>query len=109
MKNWNFGIIGAGMVADIHAKAIQSIKNASLIGVCSSDPVKAQKFAEKYNCNPFLNYGAMLRSGEIDIVTVATPSGHHMEPTIEAARNGKHVICEKPLEISLERIDKMID
>lgn len=51
----------------------------------------------------------MLRSGEIDIVTIATPSGHHMEPAVEAARYGKHVICEKPPEISLERIDKMID
>jgi len=51
----------------------------------------------------------MLHSEDIDIVTVATPSGHHMEPAIEAARCGKHVICEKPLEITLERIEKMIE
>jgi predicted dehydrogenase len=57
----------------------------------------------------FLNYGEMLRSSDIDIVTVATPSGNHMEPAVEAARYGKHVLCEKPLEISLERIDRMIE
>jgi UDP-N-acetyl-2-amino-2-deoxyglucuronate dehydrogenase len=108
MKNWNFGIIGAGMIADIHAKAIQSLDNAKLIGVCSSNPERARQLAEKYNCKPFLNYGEMLRSAEIDIVTIATPSGNHMEPAIEAARQGKHVLCEKPLEISLERIDQMI-
>jgi len=109
MKYWNFGIIGSGMVADIHAKAIQNIENARLAGVCSSDPLNAGKFAEKHNCKAFLNYEEMLRSEDIDIVTIASPSGNHMEPVIEAARNGKHVICEKPLEISLERIDKMVD
>ena len=51
----------------------------------------------------------MVKSDEIDIVTIATPSGFHMEPTIAAAQAGKHVICEKPLEITLERIDAMID
>lgn len=97
------------MIADIHAKAIQNIDNATLVGVCSSDPLKAEKFAEKYKLKAFVNYEEMLHSGDIDIVTVATPSGCHMEPAIEAARCGKHVICEKPLEISLERIEKMIE
>ena len=109
MKNWNFGIIGTGMIADIHAKAIQNIDNATLVGVCSSDPLKARKFAEKYKLEAFANYEEMLQSEDIDIVTVATPSGHHMEPAIQAARCGKHVICEKPLDISLERIEKMIE
>lgn len=109
MKTWNFGIIGAGMIASVHAKAIANISNARLAGVCSSDPAKARKLADEYNCKVFQNYSEMLASDDIDIVTVATPSGHHMEPAIEAARNGKHVICEKPLEISLERIDKMIE
>ncbi len=51
----------------------------------------------------------MLKSKEIDIVTIATPSGLHKEPAIAAAKAGKHVICEKPLEITLQRIDAMID
>jgi predicted dehydrogenase len=51
----------------------------------------------------------MFQSAEIDIIAIATPSGAHMDPAIEAARYGKHVICEKPLEISLDRIDKMIE
>ena len=109
MKIWNFGIIGAGLIADFHAKAIQNIRNARLTGICSSNPDKARKLAEKYNCKIFKDYEEMLRSGEIEVVTIATPSGAHMEPTIEAALYGKHVICEKPLEISLERIDKMIE
>ena len=109
MKTWNFGIIGAGMIADFHAKAIENIKIARLIGFCGSNSEKTRILAEKYNCKIFSNYEEMLSSDEIEIVTIATPSGTHMEPAIESARRGKHVLCEKPLEISLERIDKMIE
>jgi len=109
MKVWNFGIIGAGLIADFHAKAIQSLDNARLTGVCGTNQKKAGALAEKYNCTKYDNYSDMLRSGDIDVVTIATPSGAHLEPVVEAAKYGKHVICEKPLEISLDRIDTMID
>ena len=108
MKIWKFGIIGAGLIADFHAKAIQSLPNARLIGICGSNPVKVSLLASKYSCKAFMNPQELLNTSEIEIVTVATPSGAHMEPSIEAARFGKHVICEKPLEISLSRIDRMI-
>jgi len=108
MKIWNFGIIGTGMIADFHAQAIQSLGNARLVGVCGSDSAKADIFAQKFDCKAFSNYSEMLRSDEIDIVTIATPSGNHMDPTVEAAQQGKHVLCEKPMEISLDRIDAMI-
>lgn len=108
MKIWNFGIIGAGLIADFHAKAIQSLDNARLVGICGTNQEKAQKLAEKYNCKKYNDYSEMLNADVIDVVTIATPSGAHMEPAIEAAKCGKHVICEKPLEINLDRIDKMI-
>ena len=109
MKIWNFGIIGAGAVAAFHARAIQDIPNVKLIGFCDSGSGRAMKLAEKFTCKTFPNYQAMVRSDEIDIVTVATPSGFHQEPTVAAAESGKHAICEKPLEISLARIDAMIE
>ncbi len=108
MKVWNFGIIGAGLIADFHAKAIQSLDNAKLFGICGTNQEKAQRLAEKYNCKKFNNYSDLLQSENIDLVTIATPSGAHLEPAIEAAKCGKHVICEKPLEITLDRIDSMI-
>ncbi len=109
MKIWNFGIIGAGLIADFHAKAIKSLKNARLTGICGSNQVKVAGLSEKYECRAFSGVDEMLSSPDIDIVTIATPSGAHMEPTVEAARHGKHVICEKPLEISLSRIERMIN
>ena len=109
MKNWNFGIIGAGLIADFHAKAIDDIPQAKLVGFCDIVSERAEKLADKYSCRAFGSYEDMLGSKEIDIITIATPSGLHMEPAVAAAQAGKHVICEKPLEITLERIDAMID
>jgi len=108
MKIWKFGIIGAGLIADFHARAIQSLPNARLVGICGTNLQKVKSLSEKYGCMAYSDCAALLGS-EIDIVTIATPSGAHMEPAIKAAQNGKHVICEKPLEISLDRIDHMID
>jgi UDP-N-acetyl-2-amino-2-deoxyglucuronate dehydrogenase len=109
MKTWNFGIIGAGMIADFHAKAIQHLPNARLVGFYGTNPAKSKALAVKYGCRFFESSKELLESDDIDIVTIATPSGAHMEPAIEAARRGKHVLCEKPLDISLDRIDKMIE
>lgn len=109
MKTWNFGIAGAGLIADFHARAIKDIPNAKLIACYGRTLDKAKKLADKFDAKAFGSYEEMLKSEEIDIVTIATPSGFHMEPTIAAAQAGKHVICEKPLEVTLERIDAMID
>jgi UDP-N-acetyl-2-amino-2-deoxyglucuronate dehydrogenase len=109
MKTWNFAIVGAGLIADFHARAIADIPNAKLLACCDTIAARAQKLADKYRCKPFASCQEMLKNKEIDIVTIATPSGAHLEPAVAAAKAGKHVICEKPLEITLERIDAMID
>jgi len=111
MKTWNFGIVGAGLIADFHARAIADIPNAKLVGCCDIIFSRAKELADKFGGKAFGSYEDMLKSEEIDmdIVTIATPSGAHMEPTIAAARAGKHVICEKPLDVTLERIDAMVD
>jgi len=96
------------MIADFHAKAINEIPHARLVGCCDSGSGRAKKLTDKYSCRVFSNYQELVKSDQINIVTIATPSGFHMEPTVAAAKAGKHVICEKPLEITLERIDAMI-
>ncbi len=109
MKTWNFGIVGAGLIADFHCRAIRDIPNAKFIACCDTNLPRAQALAQKYAGRAYASYEEMLKSDDIDIVTIATPSGLHMEPTIAAAKAGKHVVCEKPVEITLERIDAMID
>jgi UDP-N-acetyl-2-amino-2-deoxyglucuronate dehydrogenase len=109
MKTWNFGIIGSGLIADFHAKAITELTNAKLVACCDKVHDKAEKLAAKYKAKAYDSYEDLLKDNDINIVTIATPSGLHMEPTVAAAKAGKHVICEKPLDVTLKRIDTMIE
>ena len=109
MKVWNFGIIGAGLIADFHARAIGDIDNAELAGFFDIVPERSQKLAEKFSAKAFESLEEMFGDKQIDAVSIATASGAHLDPALAAARAGKHVLCEKPLEITLERIDAMIE
>ncbi len=109
MKTLNFGIVGAGLIADFHARALGDIGNVKLVGFFDSVGAKAQELAEKYSVMAYSSLDEMLADDGIDAITIATPSGAHMEAAVAAAKAGKHVICEKPLEVTLERVDAMID
>ena len=107
-KGFGFGIVGCGMVADFHAQALSAMKGGHLACVYSRSKANANRVARKHGCAAYTNYEAFLSHPGLDIVSIATPSGTHLEPAVKAAGAGKHVVCEKPLEVTLERIDKMI-
>jgi len=109
MKTWKCGIVGTGMIADFHAKAIISQPNTELCSCVDIDIEKAKNFSNKYNCKAYTDLRDMLSKDKLDLITVATPSGFHFEPVMTAAEFGCNALCEKPLEINLERIDKMIN
>ncbi|MBN2022836.1 MAG: Gfo/Idh/MocA family oxidoreductase [Pirellulales bacterium] len=102
------GIIGCGMIADFHAKAIADVPGAKLVACYDKIPAAADRLAHATGCRAYYDLDAMLRDPKIHAVTIGTPSGAHMEPAVAAARAGKHVIVEKPLEITLRRCDKII-
>ncbi len=103
-----FGIIGAGMIAKFHAKAIEAMEGGELHSVFGRRPEAVEELAKELGCKGYSDLDAFLGDPELDIVTIATPSGAHLEPAVAAAKAGKHVICEKPLEVTPERIDQMI-
>ena len=102
-----FGIIGAGMIGSFHAKAIQAMQGGELAGVASRSFEKAADFANAHGTRAYLSVEALLADPQIDIVTICTPSGAHLEPCLAAMDAGKHVLVEKPLEITTQRIDQM--
>ncbi len=108
-KKVRFGIVGTGAIAKIHAACINQIEDAELIAMSSSSEERAKRASENFNIPVFSNYNELIQLKEIDVICIITQSGHHMEPAIAAAMAGKHVFCEKPLEITLERADKMIN
>lgn len=104
-----FAIVGTGMIAHYHAQAIGAIPDAELIGCYNQNPEKAEKFASEFSCKAFSNLDEMLADSRVQVVTICTPSGAHLEPGLAAARAGKHLLVEKPLEITLERCDALIN
>lgn len=104
-----FGIIGTGSISHIHAKAITAIPGCSLHSVFNHRLESAGKLAAEYGVQTHPNLTDFLADPELEIVTIATPSGAHFEPAMAALNAGKHVICEKPLEITAARIDEMME
>jgi predicted dehydrogenase len=101
-------IIGIGAIAGMHARALRDIPGVELVAACCRTEEKGRAFAAEFGCAWHGDAARMLRREKPDFVTVATPSGAHLPAVLAAARRGVHVICEKPLEISLKRIDRMI-
>jgi predicted dehydrogenase len=107
---FRMGIVGAGMIAYWHAEAIRQLPNAELVAACDHGTGKAERFAPRCGCPAgTCELERFIARDDLDVITVATPSGAHAEAALLAARHGKHCIVEKPLEISLERIDRMIE
>lgn len=107
-RTYRVAIIGVGAIANIHAKAIADLDNATLVaGSCRTEK-KGRTFAKTYGGQWYADYEQMLESEKPDLVTICTHSSAHEEPTLACAKRGIHVLCEKPLEITTQRIDRMI-
>ena len=104
-----FGIVGCGMIANFHAKAIENIAGAKLTACFDMIPGAVDRFAATQKCTGYHKLDEMLADPKVDVVTICTPSGVHMDPAVAAAKAGKHVIVEKPLEITLKRCDTIIN
>jgi len=104
-----FGIIGLGLIADFHAQAIADAAGAKLVAVCGRSTEKSRAFAEKHGAAfSTTDLAELLARPDLDAVCIATPSGAHLEPALAAARAGKHIVIEKPIEISLARMDELL-
>ena len=107
--SYKFGIVGLGLIADFHGKAIEAIPGAEVHACMDFSKERVSTFSSKYGCKAYGDLAEMLKDQDLDIVTVCTPSGAHMEASLEIIESGKHLIVEKPLEITLERCDKILD
>jgi UDP-N-acetyl-2-amino-2-deoxyglucuronate dehydrogenase len=111
MKEHGFGIVGCGMIAEFHTRAINEIPNARVLAAWSRNPANGAKIARlaEGGCEVLGDLDALLAIPGLDVVCICTPSGAHMEPALVSAAAGKHVVVEKPLEITLARCDAVID
>ena len=103
-----FGILGCGLIAPVHARAIAATEGAVLLGAASGHPEKAEAFAAEHRCRAYADFAEMLRDPDIDAVSVCTPSGNHYGNAMQAVSAGKHVMVEKPFCLTLEEADRLI-
>ena len=105
-----FGIVGTGMIAGLHAEAIAQANGAQLIGVAGRTPEKVREFAALHGAAfSTTRVEEPVTRPDIHVICVTTPSGAHLEPAILAARAGKHLIVEKPLGITVPRVDRLLE
>lgn len=97
------------MIADFHARAIAETRGGHLVGVVGRSAEKAREFAERHGA-PFwtTELSELLARPDLQVVCVTTPNGAHLGPAIAAARAGKHLVVEKPIEITLDRLDEVL-
>jgi UDP-N-acetyl-2-amino-2-deoxyglucuronate dehydrogenase len=102
------GILGCGNVARIHAEAIKRVPVLRLVSVCSRSAASAQRLAGLYDVPARADLQEFLADGALDAVAICTPSGSHAELGCAAAQARKHVLVEKPIDVSLEKADALI-
>jgi len=99
------GLVGCGNVSDTHARAAREVPDVELVAYWGRDPAKASAMAQRYGGTAYRDLDGFLRHRPMDVVLVGTPSGLHAEHGQAAARQGLHVLVEKPLDITTARID----
>lgn len=108
MAKRGFALIGCGMVGHHHITAINGVPKGRLVALCDVRQEVAQSFGQEAGVPCYTDYHQMLEQPGVDIVNICTPSGLHLEPALACIAAGKHVVIEKPLEITLDRCDRLI-
>lgn len=109
MKTYNWGILGTGNIAHKFARALLLLDNANLFAAGNRNTENAAAFAAEFGIKGFVGTNEeMLSHPGVDVVYISSPHALHMEHTLMALRNGKHVLCEKPMSINASEVEIMI-
>ena len=104
-----FGIVGTGVIAAMHADALATLPGARLVAVTDVASQAASAFAAARGCAVAPGLDALLARPDVDVVCVCVPSGLHAEVGVRAARAGKHLVVEKPIDVTLASADRLIE
>jgi predicted dehydrogenase len=103
----NFAIVGCGNIGKRHAKHISNV--GKLLAVCDVKEERADKLSDEYNCTAYFSLDEMLKKeSRVDIVAICTPNGLHAKHTVKSLRAGYHVLCEKPMALSVADCGRML-
>src|SRR6476660_2010179 len=101
-------IVGVGAIAELIAGALADIPRAHLVAGSCRTEAKGRAFADRFQCEWYAQTERMLDQAKPHVAIICTPSGAHLEAVLACAARKIHVVCEKPLEITAERVNQMI-
>jgi len=107
-RPYGVAIVGAGNIAAAHIDAVRADARAHLLGITGSAANQAHAVAERHGIHHYADVAAIAADPDVDLVAICTPSGAHLEPATAVIRAGKHVVVEKPLEVTSERARALI-
>lgn len=107
-KMYKFALIGCGAIAKVHIDVIEALENAQAVGVYDKNAEFAQKFADEHGIRVFSTMEELLES-DAETVAICTPSGLHASLAIRCMEAGKHVVVEKPIALTVEDCDRLLD
>lgn len=108
-KRIGVGIVGAGSVSKVHAEALTQLEDVRLVSIYSRSRENAQNLADEFQTSFTTDWEEFLADERLEVVSICTPSGAHLEYGQGAAEAGKHVVVEKPIEVSLEKARQLIE
>jgi len=107
-REYGWGIVGCGVIAPTHARAVAALPNAHLVAVTDVNQGKAKALADAHGAAWVADLGALLARPDIDVVSVCVPSGLHAEVGVQAAQAGKHLVIEKPIDVTVAAADRLL-
>ena len=102
-----FAVVGLGMGVH-HCKDLVDARGCELVAICDSAPERLEKNREQFGARAYTSYADLLAADDVDVVNICTPSGSHADLSVQALKAGKHVVCEKPPDVTVEAVDRMI-
>ena len=102
-------VAGCGMIGGVHATALQAIPGVAVAGAWSRSPERTRQFAEQHGIRGYQSYTELLNDPAVEVVVICLPAGYHMEYGIRAAQAGKHLIVEKPIEVTEAKARRLIE
>jgi predicted dehydrogenase len=105
-----YGVVGCAGIGNTHAEAVNETPDAELVACCDLDEDAAETFTEDHGVDhQFTSATEMIESADVDAVSICTPSGTHADLTVECAEAGADILCEKPLDVTVERVNRMLE
>jgi len=104
----NVAILGAGFMGKMHAECYHNLSNANLIAIGDANSEKAQEVAARYAIQPSSNLDELIKDERIDLIDICLPTFLHKEYAVKAAQAGKHILCEKPIALTVEDAEEMV-